>query len=194
MKAIVTKYGAIKFSIFLSVLFIVTSCEAKTYNSIDEIISNTSNSKNKPSSPPTTPPAKVHKEIAIPKDNKGNFQVSWRILQEYDVNNEKIGTNLKKIINKSIIIKGFMIPLDYSEKNIKEFLLVPYMPSCAHVPPPPPNMIINVKVQNKSGVKPSYYPVEITGKIKIAKSEKSNPYMPDGVYSLDASSIKEAKQ
>lgn len=183
----------IKYLVATSVLFIGLSCDARTYLNIDEIISENSNEKKGAPVPSGTSKTKVTKAMVIPKDKKGNLQVSWRVLQEYNLENKKIGINLKKIINKSITIKGYMIPLDYSEKSIKEFLLVPYMPSCAHVPPPPENMIIKVKVEKKAGVKPSYFPVEITGIIKITKSKKTNPYMPNGVYSLSASVIKEVK-
>ena len=87
-----------------------------------------------------------------------------------------------------------MIPIDYSAKNITEFLLVPYVPSCSHVPPPPPNMIINVNINKNKGVKLSYSPIEVIGKIKISKSKKQNDFMPGGTYPLLATSIKKAER
>ena len=186
-----------KFFIFLINFLLISSCQANNFSSIDEIISDVKGSKKKKSKSPTkdSRPNK-QKDIKISKDEKGNFQVSWKILKEYDLDSKEMGKNLKKIVNKDIAIKGFMIPLDYSEKKIKDFLLVPYMPSCAHVPPPPANAIISVTIKNKSQVKPSYYPVEVTGKIKVDQSEskKGDPYMPEAVYSLSATSINELKK
>ena len=126
------------------------------------------------------------------KEKNGDYRLSWKILREYNLENKKIGKNLKEVLDKNVNIIGFMIPLDYSAKNIKEFLLVPYVPSCAHVPPPPPNMIIKVKVEGKKGMKLTYYPIEVVGKIKLVPpTGKSTNY---GAYSITASLVKEIKR
>ena len=41
-------------------------------------------------------------------------------------------------------IAGYVLPLDFEDTTVKEFLLVPYIGACIHVPPPPPNQIIYV--------------------------------------------------
>lgn len=48
------------------------------------------------------------------------------------------------VTGKPIRIPGFMVPLEYGKKDVKEFLLVPYFGACIHVPPPPANQIIHV--------------------------------------------------
>lgn len=50
----------------------------------------------------------------------------------------------RAIVGKAIRIPGFIVPLEYTGKRIKEFLLVPYFGACVHVPPPPANQIIAV--------------------------------------------------
>jgi hypothetical protein len=122
-------------------------------------------------------------------------KISWETFSSYDLKDQKIGPELKKVMGKNITVTGFMIPLDYSEKKVKEFLLVPYYPSCAHVPPPPANQIIKVTMKAKSEVNPSYYPVEVTGKTKLLKSKKQDPdaYMPRGVFAMDGLKLKELK-
>ena len=37
------------------------------------------------------------------------------------------------------------MPLDFESTTVKEFLLVPFVGACIHVPPPPANQIIYVK-------------------------------------------------
>ena len=159
--------------------------EAKTINDVEGII-------NAPEQVVTDDEISLdNSEIVLEKNKKGNIEVPWEVLQEYDLDKKKLTENLKKIINKKVSIKGFMIPLDYSAKSIKEFLLVPYIPSCAHVPPPPANMIISVDLKAK-GIKPSYYPIEVIGTINIAKNVKiKDEYMPEGSYSLVAKSVSE---
>ncbi|MBM3506912.1 MAG: DUF3299 domain-containing protein [Alphaproteobacteria bacterium] len=52
---------------------------------------------------------------------------------------------------KRVAIAGFVVPLDLDATVVKEFLLVPYIGACIHVPPPPPNQVIYVR--SEKGVK-----------------------------------------
>ena len=51
-----------------------------------------------------------------------------------------------KYINQGIKIAGYAVTLDANKKSISEFLLVPYFGACIHLPPPPANQIILVKL------------------------------------------------
>lgn len=42
-------------------------------------------------------------------------------------------------------LPGFVVPLEGDENGITEFLLVPFMGACIHVPPPPSNQIVYVR-------------------------------------------------
>ena len=79
---------------------------------------------------------------------------------------------LKAILGKDIKLKGYMLPLDYSKKQVNEFLLLPYIPSCMHVPPPPSTQIIHVKMAKGKNAKQTYYPVEVSGPIKILENKE----------------------
>ena len=46
---------------------------------------------------------------------------------------------------RRVKIPGFVVPLEGDGVKLSEFLLVPYVGACIHVPPPPPNQIIYVK-------------------------------------------------
>ena len=46
---------------------------------------------------------------------------------------------------QDVEIPGYALPLEYSGTEISEFLLVPYVGACIHVPPPPPNQIVYVR-------------------------------------------------
>lgn len=134
------------------------------------------------------------KKLELKKNKSGHYDVNWDFFKDYDSKKKKVGPDLNKLIGKTISIKGFMIPLDYTAKKIKEFLIVPYMPSCMHVPPPPENMIINAKMNKGGGIAPSYYPVEVVGKLGLSNAKKSeDPFLPNGLFSLSAISVKEIK-
>ena len=139
-------------------------------------------------------PKSAKKDFILKKDKKGNHLIIWDVLAEYDLKKKTQGKNLKKVVNTNVSLKGFMVPLDYSAKEIKEFLLVPFVPNCSHVPPPPVNLIVKVKMKGKSKAKNSYYPVVVIGKLTIPKRKKApDPYMMEGVYELEATSLKESK-
>ncbi len=44
----------------------------------------------------------------------------------------------------NIRLPGYVVPLDFSRGEIREFLLVPYFGACIHSPPPPANQIVHV--------------------------------------------------
>jgi hypothetical protein len=54
----------------------------------------------------------------------------------------------EKMDGQRIKIPGFIAPLDWeNDTELKEFLLVPYFGACIHLPPPPANQIIYVKME-----------------------------------------------
>ena len=44
----------------------------------------------------------------------------------------------------NIRLPGYVVPLEQSRGEVKEFLLVPYFGACIHSPPPPANQIVHV--------------------------------------------------
>ena len=121
----------------------------------------------------------------------------WKILASIDMKTRKTNKELKTLLDsKDFKIAGFMIPLDYEAKKLTEFLLVPYIPSCMHVPPPPENQIIHIKLDKKDALEPSFYPIEVTGALILNqpnKQKKKDDFMPDPFYSLNALTAKEIK-
>jgi hypothetical protein len=67
---------------------------------------------------------------------------------------------------KRVHIGGYVVPLDFDATRVKEFLLVPYVGACIHVPPPPANQIIYVKTEQGFDVRGSFDPVWVTGALK----------------------------
>ena len=47
---------------------------------------------------------------------------------------------------KRVRLPGFVVPLDLEPGKIAEFLLVPYYGACIHVPPPPANQTVFVRM------------------------------------------------
>jgi hypothetical protein len=81
-----------------------------------------------------------------------------------------------------------MVPLEDDAQEVTEFLLVPYAGACIHVPPPPPNQMVYVKLIHNGKAKMSFTePIVVTGILKI--TDVKSPYG-DVSYNLDGDSVK----
>ena len=69
---------------------------------------------------------------------------------------------------QTVRIGGYVVPLDFDATTVKEFLLVPFVGACIHVPPPPPNQIVYVTSAKGIDIKGTFEPVYVTGQIKTA--------------------------
>ena len=73
----------------------------------------------------------------------------------------------KSLNGKVVKIPGYLIPLHYEAREIKEFMLVPYIGACIHVPPPPANQLVYV-ISDLSWENDFIWdPMWITGEISI---------------------------
>ena len=80
-------------------------------------------------------------------------------------------------------IPGYALPLEFGGVGVKEFLLVPYFGACIHVPPPPPNQMVFVRLQETYVLNELFAPVWITGRMSVERSTTSLSYV-DGQASL----------
>lgn len=47
---------------------------------------------------------------------------------------------------QEVRLAGYLLPLEFDRKmKVSEFLLVPFVGACIHVPPPPPNQVVHVR-------------------------------------------------
>jgi uncharacterized protein len=87
------------------------------------------------------------------------------------------------IAGRTIRIPGFVVPLEFGQKELKEFLLVPYFGACIHVPPPPANQIIHVLPNKPVALKTEMDAVWVEGVIELFSAKSS---MGDYGYRLRA--------
>ncbi len=116
------------------------------------------------------------------------------MLKKYDIDivevmakrNELRTATVEELNGKQVRIPGYLLPLELSADKVTEFLLVPYVGACIHVPPPPPNQIVHVKVSQKGGYKSEglFDPVWVTGEI-TAKSMVKDLFLVDGSDIID---------
>jgi hypothetical protein len=86
---------------------------------------------------------------------------------------------------KLVRMPGYLLPLEFSGKEITEFLLVPWVGACIHTPPPPPNQIVHVKAERPVGNVSLFMPIWVTGRMAAAAT-RTNLYLVDGSADISA--------
>jgi hypothetical protein len=90
-----------------------------------------------------------------------------------------------------IRIAGFLVPLEWGDKKLKEFLLVPYFGACIHSPPPPANQIIHVVANPPAKGVQAMEAVWVEGVLEIALADTD---MGRSSYRMKASVVTRYKQ
>lgn len=95
---------------------------------------------------------------------------------------------------RTVRIPGYLLPLEFDGQKVTEFLLVPVLGACIHVPPPPPNQMVYVTYEDGFATQGLYQAVWVNG---VIKTEAMNPQLSlvDGSasvatgYTLQAASV-----
>lgn len=99
-------------------------------------------------------------------------KLTWEQLRGLDYTTGKLPADLKKFDGAVVRVPGFVIPLEDSDRAVSEFLLVPFPMACIHVPAPPPNQIVHVKMDKGKKIPFDFYePVWTQGRLKIQRTE-----------------------
>ncbi|MEM6679356.1 MAG: DUF3299 domain-containing protein [Pseudomonadota bacterium] len=67
---------------------------------------------------------------------------------------------------QQVRLPGYMVPLDFLSTGVTEFLLVPYVGACIHVPPPPPNQIAMVRAETPYETSRYFEAVTVAGRMQ----------------------------
>jgi len=107
---------------------------------------------------------------------KQPLAVNWQTLRELDYRTGEKSPAIAQLIGDGVIVRvpGFMIPLEDTADAVTEFFLSPYAMSCVHVPPPPPNQMILVKMAGTKKQKVFWDPVWVHGRLQVV--ETASPY------------------
>jgi hypothetical protein len=78
----------------------------------------------------------------------------------------RLGGVRQELNGSTVRIPGFVIPLEGDEKAVTEFMLVPFLGACIHVPPPPPNQLIYVRFEGGAPIQELWDVVYIVGTLR----------------------------
>lgn len=73
-----------------------------------------------------------------------------------------------QLAGQDVRIPGFIVPLELDEKGlVTEFFLVPYFGACIHVPPPPANQMVYVRMAKGIQLDSMYSAYWISGRMAV---------------------------
>ncbi len=94
---------------------------------------------------------------------------------------------VKSLNGKRVKLPGFVVPIEGDGEKLSEFLLVPYYGACIHVPPPPANQTVFVKVlKGDAKIRQAFDMVWVTGTLS-AKSFTSD--LATAGYQIEAEEV-----
>ncbi|MEM7706862.1 MAG: DUF3299 domain-containing protein [Pseudomonadota bacterium] len=97
------------------------------------------------------------------------------------------GALVPELDKQKVKLPGFVVPLESDEVGMmSEFFLVPYFGACIHVPPPPPNQLVYVKLKEPFELKSLWDPFWIEGTLRTKSYES---YMGSAGYTMEAGEI-----
>lgn len=148
------------------------------------------------------PEAEANEKTALAKLTEAKVDVDGLLARRKEVTEKQRA--VAKAVNpeldgKLVRLPGYLLPLEFSGKQVTEFLLVPWVGACVHTPPPPPNQIVHVKSDKPFELKGMFDAVWVTGRMAAAAAKKS-VHIVDGSsevdvgYAIMASQVEAYKQ
>lgn len=107
--------------------------------------------------------------------SKEGVDADWLISQRWVVaeRREQAGKAGNPEFDKvQVRLGGFVIPAAQGEDGLQMAYLVPERGMCSHVPPPSPNQMIRLRLNNDWEASTIYEPIVVTGEIRIEPSQR----------------------
>ncbi len=87
------------------------------------------------------------------------------------------GQTLQQLVHtldgELVRMPGYVVPLEFDGAKVTDFFLVPYIGACIHVPPPPPNQLVYVRIEDGFEIEGLFQAVYVTGTMNSASSQQS---------------------
>ncbi len=141
-------------------------------------------------------------EEATQRLEKANVDIDGLLAKRAEIRElrkQRAHAVVEDLNGRQVRMPGYALPLEYSGTQITEFLLVPWVGACIHTPPPPPNQIVYVKLDEGIENRGRFTPMWVTGEMTV-KAATKNLYLVDGSsgidvgYSLEASQVEPYKK
>ncbi|WP_170425656.1 DUF3299 domain-containing protein [Ruegeria arenilitoris] len=124
-------------------------------------------------------------------------EADWLISQRWVVmeRREKAGTAANVDIDGvTVSLGGFVIPAPPNEDGSQMAYIVPERGMCSHVPPPPPNQMVRLRLSDSWAPSTIYEPIVVTGQIRIDPTQKEmlvvdGPVLMNAAFTLEVDDV-----
>lgn len=116
------------------------------------------------------------------------LDADWLISQRWivaDRREKAMTAGNPRLDNAGVTIGGFVIPARPEEDGTRVAYLVPERGMCSHTPPPPPNQLIRLRLDDEWSPTTMHEPVIVSGKLSIEPS-KRQMLVVDGFQTMSA--------
>lgn len=128
---------------------------------------------------------------------KEGVEADWLISQRWVVmeRREKAGTAANVDIDGvTVSLGGFVIPAPPNEDGSQMAYIVPERGMCSHVPPPPPNQMVRLRLSDSWAPSTVYEPIVVTGQIRIEPTQKEmlvvdGPVLMKAAFTLEVDDV-----
>jgi hypothetical protein len=116
---------------------------------------------------------------------KEDFKELKPLIAEIEAFEKKRVTEMIPSLQGQVVeLSGYLLPLKLKGKLVTEFLLVPVIGACIHVPAPPPNQMVVVQYPAGFPQGELFNAITVVGKLTI-KSSKANLALADGASDVE---------
>lgn len=107
----------------------------------------------------------LHKDL---KGEHPDLFTLWENVNETRVRHKKESTQVNQSLDgKTVRMPGYVLPLETEGTAVREFLLVPFVGACIHVPPPPSNQMVFVESAEPYESDALFEPVWVEGVLTV---------------------------
>jgi len=102
---------------------------------------------------------------------------------------KQVGTlhTVEALNHAKVRLAGYVVPLESdSAGNMVEFFFVPFYGACIHVPPPPPNMLVHVRLSHGIPTPSLYDPLTLKGVLHTQVTENA---LASSAYAMDDATL-----
>ena len=111
----------------------------------------------------------------LPETERGSYDPAPQASHDYLLGEASLAAQQvldfsvnEKLADQQVRIPGFIVPLELDDKGlVTEFFLVPYFGACIHVPPPPANQMVYVRMARGISLDSMYAAYWISGKLTV---------------------------
>lgn len=138
--------------------------------------------------------AQVQIDAALQAFSEQGLDPEWLIAQRWRVAEEREAAATSgnpALEGREVTLRGYVIPTPQSDD--REIYLVPQSGMCSHIPPPDPNQMIRAEVSADWTQMGLYEPVQVTGRLSVAPSEREMVVL-DGPVAMRATFRMQVKE